>query len=283
MTTSFVGLVRRERDIGRFRLLETDYAPTTRIDWHAHGNPYLYLVLAGSFIEKLSRGSAERRPGRVTYRPPGESHATIIGRDGARCLMVEPMTDSASHAVLAVAPREGTLESQTSDIVACANRLVSEFDATDRASALAAESHILGLLAQLSRIAHGTDRGAQSWLAKVEAHLRETYVTPPDPATLSDLAGVSREHLSRAFRRQYGCTIGEFIRRLRLARAEYVLRSTDQPIVEVALGAGFCDQSHLTREFRRRNDMTPGAYRRLHRARRSFAYKNATSVQSPPT
>jgi AraC-like DNA-binding protein len=45
------------------------------------------------------------------------------------------------------------------------------------------------------------------------------------------------------------------------------LADTDQPLAEIALACGFCDQSHLTRTFRRRTGLTPGAWRRAARER----------------
>jgi AraC-like DNA-binding protein len=51
------------------------------------------------------------------------------------------------------------------------------------------------------------------------------------------------------------------VRRLRLEWAAQRLAESSDPLSAVALGAGFADQSHLNRHFRRRYGFTPGEFR----------------------
>ena len=84
--------------------------------------------------------------------------------------------------------------------------------------------------------------------------------------TLDDLAracGVHPVHLARTFRQHYGCTIGDYIRDLRIEFVCRRMRLSNAPLAEIALAAGFADQSHLTRLFKRHIGLTPGEYRRL--------------------
>jgi AraC family transcriptional regulator len=67
--------------------------------------------------------------------------------------------------------------------------------------------------------------------------------------------------LSRAFRRVYGQTIGECIRKARVRSAAHLLLSSRRPISEIATECGFCDQAHLSRAFKRIFGLTPAAYR----------------------
>jgi AraC family transcriptional regulator len=56
------------------------------------------------------------------------------------------------------------------------------------------------------------------------------------------------------------------VRELRVRFLLERLAASDLPLVELALAAGFSDQSHCTREFKKATGMTPAAYRRLLRA-----------------
>jgi AraC-like DNA-binding protein len=69
-----------------------------------------------------------------------------------------------------------------------------------------------------------------------------------------------------AFRREYGVTVTEYARSLRLewARTQIVLDAA--PLARIAYEAGFADQSHFTRAFRRHTGVTPGRYRELVRS-----------------
>lgn len=82
------------------------------------------------------------------------------------------------------------------------------------------------------------------------------------PLTLTCLAteaGVSRYQLIRGFAREIGLTPHAYLMQRRLAAARRLLRSGLAP-AEVALQAGFFDQSHLHRCFFRQFGVTPGRY-----------------------
>jgi AraC family transcriptional regulator len=73
--------------------------------------------------------------------------------------------------------------------------------------------------------------------------------------------GVHPFHLSRVFRQHYHQTVGEYVHRLRVHFACGELKSDEARLAEVALAAGFADQSHFTRVFKQVTGMTPGAFR----------------------
>ena len=55
--------------------------------------------------------------------------------------------------------------------------------------------------------------------------------------------------------------MGEYARRRRLDYARRQLADPDRPLAQIAADAGFADQSHLTRVFKRFTGLTPGQYR----------------------
>jgi len=57
------------------------------------------------------------------------------------------------------------------------------------------------------------------------------------------------------------------VRKLRVDAACRQLTTSDKPLSEIALSAGFADQSHFTKTFRRLTRTTPGEFRRSFRAR----------------
>jgi AraC-like DNA-binding protein len=77
--------------------------------------------------------------------------------------------------------------------------------------------------------------------------------------SLADLAGLSPYYLVRAFHRQVGIPPHKYQTIVRVHRARKLLTS-GAPISEVAYHAGFCDQSHLNRCFKRTLGVTPGKY-----------------------
>ena len=81
-----------------------------------------------------------------------------------------------------------------------------------------------------------------------------------DDLGLGGQARRSRFAAYRAFRVRYGLSPSEYQRQLRLRAARQALAS-GAAIADVAAAAGFADQAHLTRWFRRCYGITPGAYR----------------------
>lgn len=77
---------------------------------------------------------------------------------------------------------------------------------------------------------------------------------------LAAAAGCSRYAAYRAFTQAYGLAPSDYQRQLRVQAARRLLGAGVAP-ARVAAEAGFADQAHLTRWFRRYYGVTPGAYR----------------------
>ena len=78
---------------------------------------------------------------------------------------------------------------------------------------------------------------------------------------IADAARISPAHFARRFKTATGFTPHDYLQNLRIEHARELL-ATDMPIAQIALEAGFCDQSHLNRVFTPIVACTPGQYRR---------------------
>ena len=78
---------------------------------------------------------------------------------------------------------------------------------------------------------------------------------------LSTIANLSIYHFAREFKRSTGVTPHNYLLRKRVERAKDMLARTDYSLTEVALAAGFSDQSHLSRHFRQMVGSTPRNFR----------------------
>jgi transcriptional regulator GlxA family with amidase domain len=91
----------------------------------------------------------------------------------------------------------------------------------------------------------------------MEAHLSENI----ELYMLSTIANLSIYHFAREFKRSTGVTPHNYLLRKRVERAKDMLARTDYSLTEVALAAGFSDQSHLSRHFRQMIGSTPRNFR----------------------
>ncbi|MFK4724679.1 transcriptional regulator GlxA family with amidase domain [Bradyrhizobium niftali] len=80
---------------------------------------------------------------------------------------------------------------------------------------------------------------------------------------LAGIANLSVCYFVRAFKRTMGVTPHEYLMRQRVELAMRLLSGSDMPLSEIALAAGFVDQSHCARRFRQRVGMSPRDYRCL--------------------
>ena len=76
-------------------------------------------------------------------------------------------------------------------------------------------------------------------------------------------AGLHPVYVARAFRQHFGIGVAEYARVVRAEHARILLATTEAPIAEIALLAGYADQSHLTRSMRRLLAATPSEIRQL--------------------
>jgi AraC family transcriptional regulator len=110
-----------------------------------------------------------------------------------------------------------------------------------------------------SRIHKETKRPA--WLNRALELLHESYRKSLTLAAIAGQVGVHPIHLSRVFRKHYGCTMAEFMNRLRVQFACRALAEGWTDLAIAAGDAGFADQSHLGRVFKSYTGQSPGEFR----------------------
>ncbi|WP_147870989.1 AraC family transcriptional regulator [Stieleria maiorica] len=107
----------------------------------------------------------------------------------------------------------------------------------------------------------GEDASDLNQLADTVDHIKSHLETPLRTAELAERVGMSSYQLDRRCREVYGISSSQLVLQLRMSAAAAKLRQTDDPIVSIALAAGYSDQSAFTRQFRRTFGVSPGKFR----------------------
>jgi len=245
---------------GGFRILATTLPSRFFIPRHAHRANNLAYTVTGGVAETFDREQVETRPGDVVLKPAGVPHDDRFGDAATTTLQLEWLPDADSNPGPAF---DRVLHFRSGDVAALAARLYAELQIQDSATALVAEGLALELLGRIVRSrAPRREAAVPRWLARVRERLHDD---PGDGTSIRDLAaeaGVSADHLARRYRQAYGVTAGHDRRRARLEQAAAELMRAHERLSDIALRAGFADQAHFTRAFKRAFGMPPGAYRR---------------------
>ena len=257
----FLGQVLTRQRFEGILLTETRHQQSGWLPMHAHQNAYFCFVRRGHFAERY--GTRERlcKPSMLVFHPPEEQHAESIQSQCSTSFNIELeprwLQWATSFSTVPLEP----CEVQGGEQANVALKLQREFAQTDTASPLAVQGLTLELLAGLLR-SKPVKKTAPAWLNQVKELLHDQFQDRIDWTDLAAAAGVHPVYLVQCFRKHFRVTPGEYQRRLRIEWAKEQLHRPELTLSEIAYHAGFADQSHLTRHFKKQTGQTPLAFRR---------------------
>jgi AraC family transcriptional regulator len=204
---------------------------------------------------------------KLFFRPAGEIHANRSGRTGFHCLIAEVPDGWLEH-VRDYADLPGPpFCLQNADLSWLSMRLYQECRLGRFASPLAIEGLMLEIAAGLVRRPRVDPLGPSPiWLRRAREALHAHCHEPVRLSTVAGWVGIHPVHLAREFRKHRGCTVGQYVRRLRVESAIRKLVESESPLAAIALEVGFANQAHFCRTFKLVTGISPARYRAVSRA-----------------
>lgn len=255
----------RSCGIAGFVLTEATYPPNHKLPRHSHERSSFMSVLQGGVTETYARKELAGNPSTLIFRPSGEVHSDYFHNAGGRVFLIEIERWWLDHVREHFVIVDDSVSLQCQLLNTLSKRLYYEFRAMDEVSSLVIEGLVLEMIGEVSRyVNRSTTRKPPRWVEQARELLHARF---SEHLTLTDIArtiGIHPVHLGSTFRRHYRCTPGEYVRRLRIEFVCREMATSNITLTDVALLAGFSDQSHLTRTFKRQTGMTPAQYRALH-------------------
>lgn len=259
----------KQLEVSGFVLTRTYRPPGLVLPQHFHEHANIALAVEGSFMETIGPRPYEVNPHSVIFRPAGERHSNHYGKSAAQSLIIEvrPQRLAEMRQVTGILNHASYV--QAGLIPHLALRILGEFRMLDAVTPLAIEALILEMLVQSTRLRSALKGNPPSWLRQAKELVHEEFVQSLSLSGVAESVGVHPAHLAKMFRKEYGCTLGDYVRRLRLDYASQLLARSEKSLTTIALATGFYDQSHFARLFKLRFGVTPGVFRASLRTRGS--------------
>jgi AraC family transcriptional regulator len=236
------------------------YGPGREQPFHVHTNPTFFIPIRGVHRDLTRRDSLDQQEFAPVFHATDEPHSSAVGPEGMVGLNLEyapgwldrhglKEADLGGYRMLAqsVWTRLAVLR-----LLCGAVGVVADADL---------HSQGLELLEPLVRASSPDEYRAPAWLRRAEEFLHGHFREPVSLRDAAREAGVHPVYFARTFRRRHGCPVSAYLRALRLAEAGRLILRRGESLAGAAGGAGFADQAHLTRCFRRQFGFTPRAVR----------------------
>src|SRR5882724_11417323 len=254
----------KSHKVAAFTLSERVYPSHYKTPQHAHQTALFCSVLDGEYTETYGRKVRTCKPSTMLFHAPDELHAEHFGNAGGRSFIVEMDSHWWDRIRENSSVVESSVKFEGGMLSFLSANLYREFQEMTPSSSLIIEGLMLAIIGEISKRAHKSDvHKSPKWLDRTKQLLNDRFVEPLSLAEIAHEVGVHPVHLAQAFHKHFNCTIGEYTRGLRIEMARQQLATTDIPLCQIALSAGFADQSHFTRTFKRYTGVPPSQYREL--------------------
>lgn len=233
-------------------------ASAHHFDPHLHDTFSLVILTQGRAWLQSQRWTGTAHEGDAFLFNPFQVHAGGDSQGNVQYEVLYPSMRFVSESLgLAARPKElplfrGTVLRRS----ATTQALLESLSASDGAAATV-ESALHAVLRACHFEPEGVpEKGMRAVRVACEL-IRERYMESIDTGTLANYARLNKCHFIRIFHRVTGLPPQNYLRQVRVAKArELICAGLD--LVEVAQSTGFCDQAHMTREFKKINGVTPG-------------------------
>lgn len=252
----YLGINRQQHALAGLTIVDTVYNEKVFNGWHWHECAHITFVLDGGNRERRNKTDRQLDTGTLVFYHSGELHCNDHTLFPSRNLNLE-----ITHGFLT---RYGLDEQRIYTSVKNGRfsaevfmRLFYEAMQFDEYSADA--THMLFL--------DNTDdsglHGGANWVVMLRDILNDRWNENPSLQELADETGVHPITISKHFHRYFGCTLGAYMRKLKIKHSLGMIRSCKFSLSEITYLCGFSDQSHFIRTFKSQLGVLPKQFRQL--------------------
>ncbi|WP_027385665.1 helix-turn-helix transcriptional regulator [Chryseobacterium gregarium] len=256
----FFGQTNETLHLDGLTITDTEYTHPF-VDWHYHENPYFTFLLQGHMTEGNKKEMYDCSAGTLLYHHWEDAHYNIRPDIFTRGFHLELTEDWFKQFDISKDSLEGSFNVKDPVIKLLMHQIFRETKMNAPGIELPVHELLLNIFSQLSGKAKNADKKPQ-WVSKIDEILHGSFTEKLSLTELSKTLDVHPVHLSRDFQKHFHCTLGTYIRKLKISRS-LTLLNTHRSLTEIALECGFADQSHFIRSFRENMGIAPLQYKNL--------------------
>jgi len=227
---------------------------------HCHENPHFSFVLNGGSLEKRGNIEIERQPGKITFYHSGEYHQSTCIKNSSRHVNLELQPRFLAENEIEETKLASVIE-KNPDAKFLLLQVCKELMADDEWSDVSIKMILHELLNQYLYLQ--ANKKNRLWLSKIDEILRDNLHEALSLDYLSNIVNLHPVTISKQFHKYYSCTLGEYVRKLRIEKALTLIKNSQYTLTEIAYECGFADQSHFIRTFKHLTAFLPHNYQRL--------------------
>lgn len=222
---------------------------------HFHERLHLSFVIQGGGIVKSRTLNCERLPSNLIFFHAGDPHQCLVKEYPSKNINLEvgyeflnsnDLTETALGMSIRKNPNAKML------MLKIYKEILSNDDFTS--------SSIRMLILDLICNENLSVNNQPIWVSQIYDLMNDSW---SEPLSLEDLAQTVEVHpvtISKYFRKYFGCTFGEYMRRIRIEKSLSMIKNSDFSLTEIGYECGFYDQSHFSRTFRQLTGFSPKMY-----------------------
>jgi AraC-like DNA-binding protein len=253
-------LILRQRILfedAELRVVSRRYAPGAVFAPHRDERSRITMTLGGRVAEEAGYACTMIEAGDVLLKSRCAVHENRYAPDGAQQVAIEFLAEDADGALRRVLDESWSLRRGPATMRQAAIALEAALAGNGAAIEVVAND-IVGAMTNVSLRRSSPPR----WLCALKTDLEEAGLSRINIADRARQAGAHPVHASRLFRACYGASITEHAQLYAVRRAIREMAS-GAALGAAAAAAGFYDQAHMSRVFRRVTGRTPGAHRKV--------------------
>lgn len=233
------------------------------VDWHYHENAYFTFILCGGLIETDKRDTFRCGPGALLFHYWEEAHYNIKPPGFTQGFHVEIHKSWFDRLQLSQRELEGSFRLHDPVSVIGFYNMARDASLHDSASELAIESQLTNVLMRMVKINEKSITVKPAWVKQLRDILHEECNNVHSLTVLAARLGIHPVHLSRDFQKHFHCSLGDYIRRIKIQNAIVLFQDKTLSLTEIAFACGFADQSHFLRCFKLNTGIKPSEYRKF--------------------